>query len=203
MIFSQIYRYLKGSTPLQRQQTKLVLVGIFLLPVYNFFIQSGIHLLPPAYYALLTLFLQTIVAILLPIAVLLSIYRYRLWEIDLVIRRSLIYGTLSLTLILIYLLSILIFQRILILTIGQSSNVGLVLSTLMIAAIFNPLRNRLQFEIDKRFYRKKFDADKVISEFSNTARRDVSFEEISQEIITIIDKTMQPEFTSIWFIKKK
>jgi hypothetical protein len=127
-----------------------------------------------------------------------GIFRYRLWDVDIIIRRTLVYGLLTGLLLLIYLVSITLLQNLLATVTGQQSTVAIVLSTLAIAALFTPLRRRIQDTIDRRFYRRKYDAEKALAEFALTAREEVDLENLSLALLEVVDETIQPESASIW-----
>jgi hypothetical protein len=132
-----------------------------------------------------------------PVAVGIAILRYRLFDIDIIIRRTLIYSVLTLMLGLIY-LGCIIVSRILIAPLTGASELAIVASTLAIAALFNPLRRRIQNLIDRRFYRRKYDAAKVLAAFSTTARDETDLERLTAEMLRVVDETMQPEFVGLW-----
>jgi hypothetical protein len=125
-----------------------------------------------------------------------AILRYRLWDID-IIRRTLVYGALTLTLGLVY-LGCIVVSRTLVAPLVGGSEVAIVASTLVIAALFTPLRRRIQTLIDKRFYRRKYDAARVLAAFSTTARDETDIEALTGELLRVVDETMQPEFVGLW-----
>jgi hypothetical protein len=133
----------------------------------------------------------------LPIGFTLAIIRSRLWDIDIVIRRTLVYGALTLTLGLMYIGCILI-SRALVAPYLGGSELAIVVSTLAIAALFNPLRRRIQTIIDRRFYRRKYDAAKVLAAFARTARDETDLERLTAELLHVLDQTMKPEFVGLW-----
>jgi hypothetical protein len=142
------------------------------------------------------LFLVGFLAI--PSAMALAILKYRLYDIDVVINRTLVYGALSLTLALLYFGSIALLQGTLIAFTGQRSQLAVVASTLVIAALFNPIRHRIQAFIDRRFYRKKYDAAKTLEEFGASLREEVDLENLTGELVAVIEKTIQPAHVSLW-----
>ncbi len=123
--------------------------------------------------------------------------RSRLWDIDLIIRRTLVYSTLTVTLGLVYVGCILV-SRTLVAPYLGGSEIAIVASTLAIAALFNPLRKRIQNLIDKRFYRRKYDAAKVLAAFGATVRDETDLERLTAEMLRVVDETVQPEFIGLW-----
>jgi len=136
--------------------------------------------------------------IAIPIAVGFAILKYRLYEIDLIINRALVYGSLTLMLALVYLGGVISLQALLRALTSQGSQLAIVASTLVIAALFNPLRRRIQTVIDRRFYRRKYDAQKTLSTFSRTLREETNLEALNAELLAVIRETIQPEHVSLW-----
>jgi hypothetical protein len=133
-----------------------------------------------------------------PIAIGIAILRYRLYEIDTLINRTLVYGTLTAALVALYFGVIVVFQRMFVLLTGQQSTLAVVASTLLIAALFNPLRRRIQSFIDRRFYRRKYDARKTLEAFSAQLRDETDLEALNAELIGVVRETMQPSHFSLW-----
>jgi hypothetical protein len=148
--------------------------------------------------------LNTVLAILeaitfatIPVAVGIAVLTYRLYDIDIIIRRTLVYSILTVTLGLVYIGCILL-SRALVAPLTGGSELAIVASTLAIAALFNPLRHRIQQLIDKRFYRRKYDAAKVLAAFGATVRDETDLERLTGELLRVVDETMQPEFVGLW-----
>ena len=189
----QVYRYLRVSTPTERQQTKWFVVGLGLvtatLPM-SFFTRGNAGFGDDLLGALLFL--------LLPITIAIAILRYRLWNIDVVINRTLVYGALTVLLATVYVGGVGILQYIFRVLTGTESQLAVVASTLVIAALFNPLRRRVQAFIDRRFYRRKYDAAKTLAAFSASLRDKTNLDVLSADLVTVVRETMQPAHVSLW-----
>jgi hypothetical protein len=135
-----------------------------------------------------------------PIVVALGVFRYRLYDIDLIIRRTLIYGVLTVALALVYAGSVVVLQEVFRTLTGSQgqSQAAIVISTLAVAALFNPLRKRVQERIDRRFYRGRYDAERVLAAFAETARRETDLETLKGDLLEVVQRSLQPESISIW-----
>jgi hypothetical protein len=206
-LVAQVYRYLRVSTPLQRQQTKWplwsviilvmsVLLGAMVIPM----LFPVVHTSDPTrlVYDWGLRVITSSATLLLPVGLGFAILRYRLWDIDILIRKTLQYSVLTGLLGLVYLGTVLLFQTILGRATGSQSSLILVLSTLVIAALFAPLRRRVQAAIDRRFYRKKYNAQQVLAQFAITARDETDMDALTAELIRVVQETMQPEQLSVW-----
>jgi hypothetical protein len=134
----------------------------------------------------------------LPAAIGIAVLRYRLYDIDVVINRTLVYGSLTLTLALLYVGSVVFLQYASRALIGGESQLVIVASTLVIAALFNPLRRRIQATIDRRFYRRKYDARKTLDDFSIRLRDETDLEQLNTDLLSVVRETMQPAHASLW-----
>jgi uncharacterized membrane protein len=140
---------------------------------------------------------NTIPLVLVPIAVGIAILRYRLYDIDVIIRRTLVYSTLTLALGLVY-IGCIVLSRTVVAPLTGGSELAIVASTLAIAALFMPLRWRIQNAIDRRFFRRKYDAAKVLAAFGVTARDETDIERLTGELLRAVGETVQPEFVGLW-----
>jgi uncharacterized membrane protein YhdT len=134
----------------------------------------------------------------IPIAIGIAILRYRLYDIDRIINRTLVYGALSATLVALYFGGIVMLQRVFVLLTGQQSTLAVVASTLLIAALFTPLRRLIQGFIDRRFYRSKYDARKALEALSAQLRNETDLEALSEDLVGVVRETMQPAHVSLW-----
>jgi hypothetical protein len=133
-----------------------------------------------------------------PIAIGIAILRYRLYEIDTLINRTLVYGPLTALLIAVYVGSVVLLQGALRAFTGQVSPLAVVASTLFIAALFNPLRRRIQSFIDRRFYRSKYDARETLEAFSAKLRDETGLGALNDDLVGVVRETMQPAHISLW-----
>jgi hypothetical protein len=134
----------------------------------------------------------------IPVAAGIAILRYHLFDIDVIIRRTLLYAVLTTTLAIVYFGGVIVMQSLLRLATGATSPLVLVISTLVIAALFSPLRRRLQERIDFRFYRRKYDSVHAVEAFANTLRDEVDLERMTGDLMQVVDNTVQPESVSLW-----
>ncbi|GAC1345342.1 MAG: hypothetical protein NVSMB27_07440 [Ktedonobacteraceae bacterium] len=204
MVGVQVYRYMRVYDAVQRQQTKWFVfgfgVGFSFLAIYQVLgaVVPGLSA-PDSLYQLLNALTWLLVWTLLLLSVSVAILRYRLWDIDVIINRTLVYGSLTVLLVALYVGLILALQALVRVITGSMSQQPLVIvgSTLVIAALFQPLHRRIQNLIDRRFYRRKYDAARVVAAFSSTLRSEVDLDQLREQLIAVVQETMQPAHVSL------
>jgi hypothetical protein len=134
----------------------------------------------------------------IPVSIGIAILRYRLYDIDLLINRTLVYGSLTATLVALYFAVVVLLQSLFVVLIGEKSTLAVVASTLVIAALFNPFRGRIQSVVDRRFYRRKYDARKTLESFSTQLRNETDLKAPSDDLVGVVRETMQPAHVSLW-----
>jgi hypothetical protein len=225
-VYAQVHRFQFVSTPVERQQTKWALLGLtaaavgpavyYILGDYFSAIQSpdvsnllfqraGASFF--AFSIMARLAGATLVSVFLltfPISFAIAILRYRLWDIDILIRRTLIYSTLSLSLAVVYLVSVVLLAEIFRSITGErKSALVVVFATLSSVALFTPLRHRIQNNIDRNFYRQKYDAEKTLEAFAHGLQTEIYIESLCEQVIDVVERTMQPESVVLWLRKRE
>src|SRR5215218_6707517 len=204
-IYAQIYRYRHVSTPTERQQTKwvlfgfllwLVLIGILAVPYsIEMSLPSGS---PLPWWSLVGSAGWWVALTIVPLSLSIAVLRYHLYDIDILINRTLVYGSLTATLVVLYFGGIVVLQRLFVAITGEQSTLAVVASTLLIAALFNPLRRRIQSFIDRRFYRSKYDARKTLEAFSAKLRDETNLEVLNDDLVGVVKETVAPAHISVW-----
>ena len=189
---------LRRSMGVQRQQVKWFAYAVSVLATSAIFAYVVSESVGVVWLGWVSSMLVIASVVGLPIAVGIAILRYRLYNIDLLLNRTLVYGALTAVLATVYFGSIVLFQMVFRAFTGQESQLAVVISTLAIAALFTPLRLRIQSFIDRRFYRRKYDARKTLEAFSAKLRIETDLDALSSELIDVIRETMQPTRVSLW-----
>jgi hypothetical protein len=209
LFIAQIYHYRTAASPLQRQQGKwfifggcvavMIAVGLTLLPfIFLSLGQTG------SFYRLVSTPAYIIIELIYPLCLALAILRYRLYDIDIIIRRTLVYSTLTVLLAVIYEVSLFTLQSLLSgLTFIRGNQLAIVASTFLIGGLFKPLHDRTRALIDRRFYRRKYDAAKTLAAFSTTIRDEVDLNQLCAKLTAVVQETMQPAHVSLWLCSPK
>ena len=205
-VVAQIQRFRNALDPIQRQQTKWLLYSMAVAMVggasYN--VTRAVVETLPLTHPLVTLFvlfgipLFLVFVVPIPLAFAFSILRYRLWDIDSLISRTLAYGLLTATLLLIYVTSVIVLQRVVLELTGQESELAVVISTLAIAALFHPLRHHFQRQIDRRFYRRHYDTALALAAFGGTVRDEVDLSRLATGLVGVVHESLGPAHISLW-----
>ncbi|MBX3061156.1 MAG: hypothetical protein KF770_32255 [Anaerolineae bacterium] len=202
----QFYRYRYRSTANERQQTKWVVFAFAMIIGVNVtffltnpdFLDFSVQQTENAVRNLLGNAVSSFTFLLIPIGIGISILRYRLYDIDIIIRRTVQYSVVTAVLAAVYFGSITVIQGGLTAVTDTQSPFAIVLSTLLIAALFNPLRRRVQTFIDGRFYRKKYNAQQVLAQFAQTARDETEMDRLAAALVQVVEETVQPVQVSLW-----
>jgi len=181
----------------ERQQIKWFTFAAAFIPVW-FMTNAPIERASPALFAVM----DALVIAAVPVATGIAILRYRLYDIDRIINRALVYAVLTVTLALVYLGSVVGLQGLLSPIVREGNQLAVVASTLALAALFNPLRRRVQAFVDRRFYRQKYDAERVLAGFSATLRDETDLDRLSEDLLGAVRKTVRPEHASLWLRKE-
>lgn len=207
-VLAQIYRYRFVSNAQQRQQTKWVLLGFAgaLVGAAAASTQSVLSLTAghadhnSVLYEGAAVALLNLTALLIPLSIAIAILRHNLYDIDRLINRTLVYATLTAVLALVYVTCVALLQLLVTALTGRhgQSPVALVVSTLASAALFQPLRVGIQRGIDRRFYRRHYDAARTIEAFAHTLRHEVQLPQLQEQLLAVVADTLQPEHASLW-----
>jgi len=198
---AQVDRYMRMSNPVEREQSRWVVFGLVAgglgALAFNVPLQSSIAQFSSPYALVIDAgFISAMLMIPLTIGV--AILHHRLWDIDVIINRTLVYGFLTATLVAGYFGGVVLLQQLFIVITGQKSTLAVVASTLLIAALFDPLRRHIQAFIDKRFYRRKFDIRKTHEAFAAELRDETNLDALSDDLVEVVRETMQPAHVSLW-----
>jgi hypothetical protein len=206
---SLVWRYRHSGGEVRQQIKWVAFAGLFVGLAYGITLVGGLLLAPEALAAeraserasmwfglLQNTVLMSYAGV--PIAIGFAVLKYRLYDIDILINRALVYGPLTATLALIYVGSVVGLQAIFRTLSGQESKLAVVASTLAIAALFNPLRRRIQAFIDRRFYRSKYDAVKLLAVFNLRLREETDLDALCSDLVAVASATMQPAHVSLW-----
>src|SRR5215208_5977580 len=176
--FLALFARWRRSGAVERLQLKWVVYSVTLAATTALVVEVGLANFVPTWYPTGTVVL-TIAVLVVPMGMGVAMLRYRLYDIDVVINRTLVYGALTASLVLFY--------------VG-----GVVVSTLLIAALFNPLRRRIQSLIDRRFYRRKYDSQKTLEAYSKRLRDETDLAALNSELMSVVRETVQPEHLTLW-----
>jgi hypothetical protein len=172
----------------------IAMIASFIFPAESWTTAGSVWWLNLLTYAVLSSFT------LVPIAVGIAVLKYRLYDIDVIVNRTLVYGSLTAMLIVLYFGGIVVLQSVFVLLTREQSTLAIVASTLLIAALFTPLRRRTQSFIDRRFYRRKYDARRTLETFSSKLRDETDLEALNAELVGVVRETMQPTHVSLWLL---
>ena len=195
-----VFMRLRHAVGVERQQIKWLAYAAAAWALGIIFNVITLAIDTPLWFERAALAYFTVAGEAVPIAIGIAILRYRLYDIDLLINRTLVYGSLTAMLVAVYVGGVATTQTVIRALTGQEQQpqLAVVISTLAIAALFNPLRRRIQAFIDRRFYRRKYDAVKTLEAFSARLRDETELEALSREIVGVVRQTMQPAHVSLW-----
>lgn len=200
---SQIYRYRHVSGTVQRQQTKWVVFGMVsaTLGAFGFALPLKISPTLAQFATPYALALEAVAQgflLLIPLSIGVAVLRHRLWDIDILINRTLVYGVLTSCLALVYVFSVVTLQEVFRTLASQESDLATIASTLMVAILFRPLRRRVQGFIDRRFCRRKYNATQILAAFSARLRDEVNLDNLIDDLVEVVQETFQPSHVSLW-----
>ena len=211
IVIGKVYHLRHLTNPVERQQIRWFLfasMSFLIYAILQFFIVRVFPLPPQPGPLELGIYLAAIylgdfIFLMIPIAIGIAIFRYRLWDIDLIIRRTLQYGLLTVLLGLVYFGMVILLEQIFRAITGQNSPLTVVLSTLAIVVLFTPLRRRIQTTIDRRFFRSQYSAEQALARFSQNLRVKVDLLAIESELVGVVAETIQPVQVTLWIRKEE
>jgi len=202
---AQVYRYRRVSTPRQQLQTKWVVYGFVGAGIGYFAGQLVAYFLAPTLTSPRAILadragftLAYLGILLIPICIAIAVLRHRLYDIDVIIRRTLIYSIVTGTLASVYVGSSIVLQAGFQALTRQGSTLAVVGSTLAIVGLFQPVRRRVQAVVDRRFYRRTYDAALTVAAFSRTLQSDVNLARLTEDLLAVVEETLQPSRVSLW-----
>lgn len=203
IVVAQIHRYRSMSSWVQRQQIKVVLVGLAtaIVGIGLLWLPWGIAPFPTgngSLYNGLTNVMVDVVLTALPVSIGIAMLRNGLWEVDRLINRALVYGSLTVSLAALYIGGVIGLQALFRVVTGQSSDLVVAVVTLIVAALFNPWRHRVQAFIDRRFYRHHYDAARTLAIFQSRLRDDVELSRLVADVLSVTQETVQPAHVALW-----
>ncbi len=190
---SLVVRYLRSRGE-ERQQIKWFAYAVVLVISFSLVNQLFPRIFPPTVDSILL----TAVFASPWVAIAVAVLKYRLYDIDRIVNRTLVYGSLTATLALVYVGSVVLLQYVFRAVSGGDSQLAIVASTLVIAALFGPLRRRVQAFIDRRFYRRKYDTAQTLAQFGAKLRDETDLKALSEDLVSVVQETMQPAHASLW-----
>jgi hypothetical protein len=206
LIVCQIYRYRRVSNVIERQQTKWIVFAFSAIIISEFALALPQAFVPTlaqvgSQYSLALNAIDMVILLIGPVCIAIAIMRYRLYDIDILIKRTLVYGSLTAILAALYFALVIgaqtLTHRLTGLAVAEQP-VVIVLSTLLIAALAQPLRRRLQRTIDRRFDRSHYDAAKTVAAFSAALRSEVNLQQLNEQLLGVVEETMRPAHASLW-----
>jgi hypothetical protein len=209
LVIALLYRYHFAASPLQCQQTKWVIFGTCVAGIIILGLRIPNLLFPSlwqagSFYRLISGPAYIVVVLIVPICFGIAILRYRLYDIDIIIHRTLVYSTLTVLLAVIYQVSVFTLQSLTSgLTFIRGDQLAIVASTFLIGGLFKPLYDRIRALIDRRFYRRKYDAARTVAAFSETIRDEVDLNQLCTKLVAVVQETMQPAHVSLWLCAPK
>jgi hypothetical protein len=209
LVIAQVYRHRSTPDPLQRQQGKWLLFSGCVAVIIIVGIPVPLYLFPSlgqagSFYLLLITPAYLVLSLIFPICIGLAILRFRLYDIDIIIHRTLVYSTLTVLLAVIYEVSVITLQSFTSgLTFIRGNQLAIVASTFLIGGLFKPLHDRTRALIDRRFYRRKYDAARTLAAFNTTIRDEVDLNQLCAKLTAVVEETMQPAHVSLWLCPPK